>query len=291
MTYPTSSDVSAGQPTSYLHYNSLRADAVYLGQLPADAVSLLASLTRYAHNLVVEPLATNRVRIPYNSADPCCLVIDGYMCKAAADVDLAADSFSGVAATWYIFANRAAGYTTFTLTANTSLTEAAGQRRIARIDWDGSNLVYPSLTCLFDQGRPFTYYARVRRAAVQAIANNGAAVSWDTKDADTDGMYSAGSPTRLTIVHPGLYIVNFSLSWAFNNAGWRGAQIRLNADATPIAAQQIMTMTSSGTFVLNVTTIRFLQAADYLTGFAYQDSGGNLNTADPTHMAAVALSE
>jgi hypothetical protein len=232
MPYPTSTDVAAGQPTSYLHYNSLRADALYLGQLPADAVNLLDALARYSHNLAMEPLATDRVRIPYAAFDPCVLMIDGHLCKAAADVDLPALAFSGVAATWYIFANWTAGSTTFALTANTSLTETAGTRRIARIDWDGSHLVYPSLL-VYNQGRPGTYRCTVRRVAAQTITPAGTycAVSWDTKDADTDGMYSAGTPTKVNIVHTGLYLITAVANWA-NLTNIKGGYLLVNADAT-----------------------------------------------------------
>ena len=38
-TYPSSLDVSAGQPTSIVQYNRLRADALRLGAPLADAVT------------------------------------------------------------------------------------------------------------------------------------------------------------------------------------------------------------------------------------------------------------
>jgi hypothetical protein len=64
MTYPTSSPVSAGQPTASSHYNTLRADALYLGQLERDSTSLGALLQRYESGLCLEYLAVNRLRVP-----------------------------------------------------------------------------------------------------------------------------------------------------------------------------------------------------------------------------------
>ena len=100
MAYPLSSDVSSGQPTAYQHYNNLRADALYLGQAAADVVSLGAFFQRYADNIKIEYLATNRLRVPHVASRPATMMINGLMLQAAANVDLPASSFSGGAATW-----------------------------------------------------------------------------------------------------------------------------------------------------------------------------------------------
>jgi len=291
MTYPLSTDVTDGQPTSYLHYNNLRADATRFGQAAADVVTLGAGLARYVDNLVIEPLATNRVRVPYNSLKPCTLMIDGYLCQAAAAVDLASSTFSGVAATWYIFANRTASSTTFTLSANTSLTEAAGQRRIAAIVWDGANLDYESLF-VYPGGRPSVYYAQVTRTAAQSIGNAAwTAISFDTEDVDTDLMYAAGTPTRITIVHPGLYIITGTVAWANNTTNSRGARLYLNG-ATIIAGMTNGTaaVAAGDHDAQTVTAIRYLNAGDYITLHAYQNTGGALNTGAPTTLTVAALS-
>ena len=286
MSYPSSSDVLAGQPTSYLHYNTLRADAVYLGNLPADSATLAQLLTRYTRNLVLVPLATNRLRVPYDASFPCCIVIRGYLCIAAADIDLPALTFSGVAATWYIFANRTAGSTTFTLTANTSLTETADQRRIARIDWDGSNLVYPSLM-VYNQGRPGLYYAQVSRVAVQSINTaTPTAISFDTEDADTDGMYAAAAPTRVTIVHPGLYLITAYVTPAASGGYTSWAYIYLN-NTTNIGGNNVAGVAAAAPIPC-VTIARYLQAGDYLELYTSHNQGGAVNHV--ATLTAVALS-
>jgi len=141
MPYPLSSNVSSGQPTEAAQYNNLRADALLLGQVEADSVKLNAFLSRYARGIKLQYLATNRLRIPFITTDPPTLMINGCMCQATANVDLASGLISGSAATWYVFAQRTSGQTTFTITINTSATEGTDQRIIGDFDWDGTNII------------------------------------------------------------------------------------------------------------------------------------------------------
>jgi hypothetical protein len=141
MAYPLSADVATGQLTAASHYNNLRADATRIGQALADVVPLGSFLSRYAEGVLISYLATNRVRVAFVTTNPATLMVNGYMLQAAANVDLAAGLFSGAAATWYIFAIRSAGSTTFTLGVNTSSAEAADQRVIGECYWDGTNVV------------------------------------------------------------------------------------------------------------------------------------------------------
>ena len=146
MSYPESANVSAGDATLASHYNNLRADGVYLGQVAADSVPLGTLLERYESRLEVERLETTKIRVPASASAPVSLLIDGYLCQAVADVDLDPGEVpAGAAAAYYIFANRADDGTTFTLTVNTSNTESADQRRIGRFYWDGSAIVKDSV--------------------------------------------------------------------------------------------------------------------------------------------------
>ena len=152
MTYPESANVSAGDATLASHYNDLRSDAVLLGKAAADAVSLGTALERYESRLEIERLDTTKLRVLASASAPVSLLIDGYLCQAVANVDLGAgDVPSGVAAAYYIFANRTASSTTFTLTVNTVSTEAASQRRIGRFYWDGSKIVKDSVRSEFSE--------------------------------------------------------------------------------------------------------------------------------------------
>ena len=158
MAYPNSSDVAAGQPTASAHYNNLRKDALYFGNAAADSLTPGAFFARFAHNLSVIYLATNRLRVPFTSSiKPAALMINGYALKATADIDLPAGMFSGVAANWYIFAVRTTGSTTFTLTVNTSPVEGADQRLIGECYWDGTNI--GAVQCYFSNtGMPDADY-------------------------------------------------------------------------------------------------------------------------------------
>jgi len=140
MTYPNSSNVSAGQPTSASHYNNLRKDALYLGQSSNDSKALGDFFAKHAANLSLVYLATNRVRINYSSYNPPSVVIGGCMLVATATIDLAAGAFSGGAATWYIHAVRGAGSTTFTLMVSTTPTDNDTNRPIGSCYWDGSTI-------------------------------------------------------------------------------------------------------------------------------------------------------
>jgi len=139
MTYPTSSPVSAGQPTASSHYNTLRADALYLGQLERDSTSLGALLQRYESGLCLEYLAVNRLRVPASSAAPVSLTVNGCMLQAAANIDLPGGAApTGPAAVWYVFAVQSAGSSSFTIDCNTSPGESSSRRRIGSFYWDGS---------------------------------------------------------------------------------------------------------------------------------------------------------
>jgi len=140
MTYPLSSDVSSGQPTASAHYNNLRKDALYLGQLAADSLTVGDFFSRFAANIKLNYLATNRVRVVYNAYHPAAIVIGGCLLKAAANIDLAAGYFSGAASLFYIHAVRTAGSSTFTLSVNTTPVDSTTSRVIGTCYWDGTNI-------------------------------------------------------------------------------------------------------------------------------------------------------
>ena len=146
MSYPASSEVSPGQPTASAHYNTLRNDALFLGAEQANAVTLGAFLSRYEDGLTLELLDTDRVRVPASLEKPVCLMVSGYMLKVSAHVDLPTGSKpGGVAAQYYVFAQRSGSSTAFTLTVNTSSSEGLDQRRIGGFYWDGSKIENESL--------------------------------------------------------------------------------------------------------------------------------------------------
>lgn len=141
MAYPNSSDASAGQPIASARYNNLRKDTLYFGNAATDSLTPGDFFARFAHNLSLVYLATNRLRVPYTSSiKPAALMINGYTLKATADIDLPAGMFSGGAMTWNVFAMQSAGSTTFTITINTSPVKGTDQRLISQCYWDGTNI-------------------------------------------------------------------------------------------------------------------------------------------------------
>lgn len=150
--YPQSADVSAGQPTASTQYNNLRKDALTLGAAAEDARTLGQFFSRFISGVRLEYLATNRLRIPFVTTNPPSLMINGFMCQASVNVDLPAGSFSGAAATWYIFARRNPGSASFTLEINTSPVEGTDQRLIGQCYWDGSNINPSSVYTYSAQG-------------------------------------------------------------------------------------------------------------------------------------------
>jgi hypothetical protein len=158
MTYPLSSDVSSGQPTAYQHYNNLRGDALYLGQADDNAVPLGDFFQRYADNVKLQYLATNRIRAPHSTTRPATIMVKGVMLQSAANVDLASNAFSGGAAVWYIFAKQTAGSTTFTLEVNTSNAESATNRLIGEVYWDGTNIDSGTIKCYIGDPLPAADY-------------------------------------------------------------------------------------------------------------------------------------
>ncbi|NPV75317.1 MAG: hypothetical protein HPY59_02975 [Anaerolineae bacterium] len=224
MTYPLSSDVSSGQPTAYQHYNNLRSDALYLGQPAADSVSLGAFLQRYADNIKLEYLDTDRLRVPFVTTRPPTIMIQGAMCQATANVDLPSNSFSGVAATWYVFAKRTPGSSTFTLEVNTSSAETSTTRLIGEVYWDGSHLNPGTIKTYTGGALPSADYD----SGWFAVANN----QTYTK------AHSLGQPPRLVVLlhssvaSPGAANELVQVNVAFDDVsgvnsiiGWEGTNI------------------------------------------------------------------
>lgn len=142
MTYPLSTEVTAGQPTAAAHYNNLRKDALTLGNADADSVNLAEYFARHSENFVLQKLSTNRVRVPYTATGPATIVISGCLLKAPGAIDLPSNIITGSVGIWYIFAVRTPGSTTFTLTANTSSAETTDQRLVGEAYFDGTAITY-----------------------------------------------------------------------------------------------------------------------------------------------------
>jgi hypothetical protein len=96
---------------------------------------------------------------------------------------------------------------------------------------------------------------------------NGAAwtvVPFETEFYDNDGMFTTGTPGRLTIATPGLYFVEGQVRYASNSGTtWRAGRIQMNGN-TDIDTQYNPTVPSSSAQVY-VKGWRQCVAGDYFT--------------------------
>lgn len=117
--------------------------------------------------------------------------------------------------------------------------------------------------------------ARAYRSGDLAVANNTVTtVGFDTESYDDEGIHdNAVNNDRFTIVTAGRYRATALVYWAASAAGFREIAINLNGgavayvDAAPTAAP----------FGMHISDEFNLNAGDFLTVHAYQNSGAALN--------------
>ena len=227
MTYPLSANVSAGDPTLSAHYNNLRSDALHLGQAAADVVTLAALLERYESRLSLERLSTDKVRVPASAAAPVSIVVAGFMLQATANVDLAdAGKPAGAADDYYVFANRVAGSTTFTLSVHTSITEGANQRLLGRFYWNGTAIVKDSVrteqSILFNA---LLYFVEPQLCEGRLTLSTGVPVTMADVASSATVYFTPHIGSRVA-----LYVENY---------GWRNYQFdELSLDISGVAANK-----------------------------------------------------
>jgi len=122
-----------------------------------------------------------------------------------------------------------------------------------------------------DWGKPSV---GVTRAAAQSVNNNtDTVISWDTVNSDPNGMFNAGTPTRLTSVAAGVYVISCEIEWDANATGSRLFGVFKNGVAfTP---KQNQNATGGGlTTRMNICTVEYgLAVGDYFEILMRQDSG------------------
>lgn len=127
-----------------------------------------------------------------------------------------------------------------------------------------------------------TVGALVKRpqASPQSIPSSASftAISFTSVQFDTNGMFSAGSPTRLTCQIAGVYLITGSVGFVNNNVGDRAMTIRLNG-ATQLGESE---SPAPGNFFWSGFAAASINMAvgDYVEDMGAQNSGGNLNTGD-----------
>lgn len=105
----------------------------------------------------------------------------------------------------------------------------------------------------------------------------GASIAWTSAPFDTDGMWSSGTATRITIQTTGLYVVTFSgqTSQASGSALTIGAP-QIAIDGTNVSQAYFRSLAAGGT-MFSISGIFSLTAAQYLT-FNVEHEGGTTYT-------------
>ena len=160
---------------------------------------------------------------------------------------------------------------------------------IVRTTWtDGSTVVNNARLQAIYQAIDDEVRASAYNSAVQSINNTTwTALTFNSEDYDTGSMHSTSSNTsRITVPssHAGLYVMTGTVAFDSNATGFRAVSFYKNGAIlyTPAQTQPI---TGSLT-VVNVTAWAVLAVADYIELFAYQSSGGALNTGSATSATA-----
>lgn len=118
-------------------------------------------------------------------------------------------------------------------------------------------------------------------SAVQAIANNTeTALTYDTNTFDVGPVHSTSTnPTRFTCPasQGGIYMATGNVRFAASATGSRYLAIRKNG-TTYLAIQWQYAIQATFGNGVNASALVSLAATDYIEFFAFQDSGGSLNT-------------
>lgn len=132
-------------------------------------------------------------------------------------------------------------------------------------------------------------YVRVGASANPSIPNSAmTTVAFDTEAYDTDNIHSTTvNNSRLTATTAGFYSIGGTLSYTANATGYRALQILLNG-ATVLAGQGFVSSAlSQSANWLNVSTMMFLSAADFVEVQTFQSSGGALVAGTPLFWMAL----
>ena len=138
--------------------------------------------------------------------------------------------------------------------------------------------------------------AHLRQSAVQSIPNGvSTAITFELEDVDTN---LVGTPqhdlvtnnSRFTAVYPGWYLCTGGVGFAANVTSRRGSSWGVNGVATTASDVRGAATSASAAIYPARTMFLFLNVGDYVELFAFQDSGGALNTNSGAHMSVLGIS-
>lgn len=118
---------------------------------------------------------------------------------------------------------------------------------------------------------------KVTRTADQAIASGGAIISWQTGTLVKDEIWSAATPTRLTVKRGGLYHLEVFLSFAAFNGFERGITPLINGEVFVSYQAGGFQSNAAGSTKWNLSCYLDLLKDDYIEIHAYQNTGSPLD--------------
>jgi hypothetical protein len=131
------------------------------------------------------------------------------------------------------------------------------------------------------------YRASALRSANQSIANNSeTAISFDTVEVDNAGMYSAGTPTRVTVQKAGVYMVTASVVYVANGTGDRYSSLQLNG-GSHVSYSLSPAASASHNTAHNISYVAAFNVGDYLELKVAQYSGAALNATGRLQVTAL----
>lgn len=126
--------------------------------------------------------------------------------------------------------------------------------------------------------------ARVTKSTSTVLAASTPTVlTWDTVLNNSNGVYSGGSPTRLTAITGGWYTVFGSITWntyAFTTTEW---SLKARKNGSTIVGKDLFHTTSAGAYSIfpeqnKVNELVYLNAGDYIELIAETTEPSNRNT-------------
>ena len=113
-------------------------------------------------------------------------------------------------------------------------------------------------------GSGVTEGAAVRRAATTTAASGSTiTITFDTADTNTDSMWSAGDPTKLTAQTAGWYVITGHVYW--NNSGTGFRQVALAINGAARHTQGCRSESTSYFVPQEVSLVTYLGVGDYIT--------------------------
>lgn len=122
----------------------------------------------------------------------------------------------------------------------------------------------------------------VTNSTVTSVANNSVATAlpWNGEFKDTHGWHDAvTNNSRITPNVAGIVEVTALIHFAGNATGRRSVVFKMNAGTAYYGEIKAAT-SASGVSAVNLREFEVNGTTDYLQCFAFQDSGGAINTAD-----------